>query len=316
MVCLTCPEHRPDNVYSYDEPDELQGRYDPLTKSYSYIKPPKHLNYMDNAGVEQTSLFFTIPGEVRNKIYDLALPDEREYEVIFLGSKGDGTLTHWKYLDKPPNFKWHRGVLLRGLQNRVKEEQSAKIFVKTVWSDPAYAVRRRREMRAGFRLFHAPNSLLDPVKGPAALLRVSRQIHYEAAQIFYARVILSFGSHNLLCQFEARLTGVAKLSLTHLALFYEQYAHSKKMDSKVWRDKSDAAFEEKIQMIAREFPSKSLRSHHRFTRVCRSGRPKLHTCVQGRLTKPSCECVGLVHHPFTLMCSYGRPDLHGSLRSN
>ena len=254
MPCFTCSEHEPRfSVYfdeDSDDPAQLQGQYDPITGSISYIMPPDHLITKNTPGCVQTSRFFELPGEIRNQIYQLVLPT-LNYEVAWL-SKHDRSLTHWKHKKAPG--KWYRDFVLPQCSPQTREAFWAAFFTKPAW-DPSYQTRRRREMRWPFRGRHMPHSILDPVKGPAALLRVSKQIHDEAAQIFYSQCLFSFERYNILDMFHRWLTPVAKQSLTRLSLAHKGYREPQDYEKIGWKDKHDNAWAERIKAIVKDFPS-------------------------------------------------------------
>ena len=254
MPCFTCITSR-NKVIVYDHPDQLQGQYDPETRATSYIMPPKHLSHGRSPGCKQPSKFFDLPGEVRNQIYELVVEPEN-YEVAWLDKIG-GSLTHWKHKTEKPNWLNEFEFRRQFKDKRVREAKWADQFTKPDL-DPKYIERRRREMRQPRHHVKTPNSFFDAVKGPAAMLRVSKQIHDEFAQFFYSSVSVSFQNHKILTHWLGLLTPVARKNLTKLYLQHQGYGEPKMFKNVQWKEKHDKLWAKRLKTVVEEFPSKRL----------------------------------------------------------
>ena len=270
----TYPSHRRLNQWwtGFDSStaDLIDGRLDPVTGLTAYLTPPAHMVTAHQPAAKQTAPFLRLPGELRNVIYNLVLPADATYEVVWLGpSKRGRSLTHWRYKD-PSRFEtWNNEALLpRPTVARAKNPASARSrFFETPKYDaqywePAYRTRRRREMHVGHRMKNVALAKIDPVRGgPAALLRVCKIIHDEAAQLFYSRARVCFASPSLLDAFKLRLTPVAAHNLTRLALTHRGYGESMHLVNQKWKQKHDAKWAERIKALVTDFPGMCLSTH-------------------------------------------------------
>ena len=275
------------------DPAQLQGAFDPNSGATSYIMPPPHLSYSINKpGIEQTSGFFKLPGELRNQIYGMCF-EHTEYEVVYLekkslkdeGDDDDGenevqydkkgkpikplkepkvkqlkTFTHWKYNNRAHGrfdarlFAQKEGGFTTREGVKKRDAWWARHFTKPAL-DPAYTQRRRREMQWPYRKYKAGKSTIDPVRCPVALLRVSKQIHHEAAQFFYGRISVSFQNDEMMNRWLKMLTNIASESLTTLAVHHDLPGKPLLTENDGWHRKAVKCWQDRVYQLQQKCPS-------------------------------------------------------------
>ena len=196
--------------------------------------------------------FMDLPGEIRNRVYELAFVKSVDFEIVWLSKGRD--LTHYRYktrlgrLDK--DVMWGRlrpdrddpefgGLFYSALLN----PDATKKRRKEVWATAAEkravvaqttkvkkslsskngkvgrgrllrtkAVENMQKQRYQFNL---------EVRGFRSLLCLNRQIHDEAASMFYSRNTFSFGTRTLMLKFLQSLTPIARLNICNIRLVHD-----------------------------------------------------------------------------------------------
>ena len=233
--------------------------------------------------------FLDLPGEVRNKIYDYALSHVNDYEIIWL-SKGKD-LTHYRHRtpirNKPKDFIFG--------QVRPGDVRFNTHFVVGVQNKEAVSQRRQEVCRqsnrrhATFAKNTKTNRVLAAMNGQptleisgnnyekycnsyaastwnlqargfACLLGLDRQIHDEAASLFYSRSTFSFASRALLSKFLDNLTPVARANICNIHLVHDMENVSFLKGGRVFKDKERQKLIACLQTMASECKCKSMLS--------------------------------------------------------
>ena len=172
--------------------------------------------------------FLELPGELRNKIYDYAIPCE-------------------SYVLDWVNHKQKSHSLTYRLPYR------GKAFAPRL--DSAVVERRR-----------ATRNLRNPVRGiimqdvyrganAVSLLWVCRKMYPEAASMFYSKSTFIFTHLGTLRHFLNNLTATDKAAITRLTLKYQTYGHPAKTENAVFKQKHDKSWEDLCWRVADECPS-------------------------------------------------------------
>ncbi len=101
-----------------------------------------------------------------------------------------------------------------------------------------------------------PNDYYGPI--PTTLLHVNKQMHDEAASVFYAKSTFHFHALGTLRHFLDQLTPVATKSITSLALNYRAYGNPRFKDNRIWKAKHDRLWEDLCWRVADECSLKNL----------------------------------------------------------
>ena len=164
--------------------------------------------------------FLSLPGELRNKIYELAFP-ERSFKIEWLTRGRDLTYVLWQ--DK----SWKRTI------NQT-------------------ATRRRRKFDLQRRIHTIPIPKLELSPGPAALLLTCRQVHQEACPLFYGSSSFGFVSLRVLRKFMQSINPIAKPAIKSLSLKYSTHGDPERTEFIPWKEMHDWKWEEMLWKTAEE----------------------------------------------------------------
>ncbi|KAI4168928.1 MAG: hypothetical protein LQ348_007402 [Seirophora lacunosa] len=166
--------------------------------------------------VKEPTTFLSLPNEIRNTIYDLAMP-RRKYCVHHIRGKGQGSTELTYHL--PPN--------------------SAKPDPQLTPSDG----KRRRLFDLPKRSYidkAIPQYRLSP--GPAALLLVCKGINEDATPIFYGRNIFYFEAMQPLRKFLDTLRPETRSMVRSLSLVHRTAGNPRETSNEFWKDVYDRSW--------------------------------------------------------------------------
>ena len=179
--------------------------------------------------------FLELPGEIRNKIYDLVIPSKM-YDL--------------DWLDRTQRSK--------SLTHRVRSRQRHHPQVRLPWVSLSDETKDRRK---NFRQKPSPEkreALMEEVynqASPTALLLVNRTMHAEAASIFYAKSTFHFSLLGTLRHFLNTLTPVAKTAIRKLGITHHTYGYPSLRVNQRWKDRADMAWDDLCWRVSDELPS-------------------------------------------------------------
>ncbi|KAK3167916.1 hypothetical protein OEA41_004362 [Lepraria neglecta] len=155
--------------------------------------------------------FLDLPAELRNQIYDLAIPKEH-YAIEWVNN------------------------------NHKTKSQTYRLPRSDMPKKPLFGAdlaRRRRALDTvkGRKTEPLPKDYYGPV--PTTLLLVCKQMHDEAASIFYSKSTFRFHGLGALRFFLNHLTPCAYKSISKLALQYQAYGHPCSTKDQIWKAKHD-----------------------------------------------------------------------------
>ncbi|MCJ1447434.1 MAG: hypothetical protein MMC23_007945 [Stictis urceolatum] len=183
----------------------------------------------ERPAVVQTSGWYSLPGEVRNIIYDF-VTEKVEYEIRWL-SRHSHNLTYVKLKPEYCKLSWGK---------RLAEQDLNKIYTKSN-ADESILV-RRKAFEFERHLNNSPNRPMD-WPGQAQWLMTCRQMHHEGGSVFYSKAVFSFRGHQLFKHFIERLTPnlaqfIHKINLSHNIPgepYYTEHAHLKPRVDASWQ---------------------------------------------------------------------------------
>ena len=202
---------------------------------------------------EQKSKWFSLPGEVRNQIYDYIFSEHHEYEIKYINKSESRThLTYASYLEPRENLR--RDI----------------VWGACPTDDPTYddifrgpnlssrVINRRRALAYPRHRLGWPD--LSPVSlpGPAAFIQTSRQIYAETAGLFYDSCTFSFKSVALLSQFVGKLGPIPRTAIRRVWLAHQTYNHSRLPEYASRRERNNALWEKRLGGLSTCLPGKFL----------------------------------------------------------
>ncbi|KAL9126064.1 MAG: hypothetical protein Q9217_004822 [Psora testacea] len=172
--------------------------------------------------------FLELPGELRNKIYNYAIPCE-SYAINWV----------------------HHKQRSRSLTYRLGGRDKA--FAPRLEPDVIERRRATRNLHNSVRgiIMEDVHEQINPV----SLLWVCRKMYPEAATIFYGKSTFSFTFLSTLRHFLNNLTVADKAAITRLTVKYQAYGHPAKTENAIYKHKHDKAWEDLCWRIADECPS-------------------------------------------------------------
>lgn len=182
-------------------------------------------------------LFMELPGEIRNKIYDLCIP-KRPFSITWLKrSKGQPRGLGLCY--RLPTDPRRIGEAPKTRPD-IQEWRLATRNPKR----PNYAQRRRCVMEA-----------IYSQKTPVAMLWVCRAMYPEASSAFYHQCSFSFDQVSSLRFFINNLSAANTRSITSLFIKHQAYGHPCLLANEGWKKKADVAFEDVCKLVAKRCTS-------------------------------------------------------------
>ncbi|MCJ1325327.1 hypothetical protein MMC10_001990 [Thelotrema lepadinum] len=241
------------------EQNSFQPDFVPMRVSTAKIDPEK-------------TGFLDLPGEIRNRIYDLALPKENDLEITWL-TRGK-ELTHYRHrlpISKKPKdviygklrpgdraFNGHFRAAIRNKAATIKRRQQTR----------AQAQERRatyaKEKKTG-EVSLPPSDWTLQTRGFATLLGLNRQLHDEAASLFYSRSTFSFASRALLDKFLDNLTPIGRAHLCKIYLAHDMESPSMLKSDRVFKEKERKKWVATLQALSSK--CKSLEELHILTNL-------------------------------------------------
>ncbi len=166
-------------------------------------------------GIEQTSGWFKLPAEIRNKIYGYICKDYATYEIKWLSSTNKlAGLTYWKWKTSRKGFNRHKnpGRIATGSKEWNKHFRKKDMVPQKMIRARAERAAKRAEKAGQSKLgknlvFVLENGadLFQGINGPCAWLRTCKQIHDEGAPFFYSKCAFSFADTFIMADFVNRL---------------------------------------------------------------------------------------------------------------
>ena len=182
--------------------------------------------------------FLDLPGEIRNQIYDLAIAKD-EYQLVWVNNNHKSKSLTYRHprssttsihiLPKEPVLPKDAAQRRRSLNTRSKPK----------------AIRER-----------LPSNYYGPI--PTTLLLINKQMHDEAASVFYAKSTFHFHALGTLRHFLDQLTPLATKSITSLAIKYQAYGNPQFRDNKLWKAKHDRLWDNLCWRVADECSLRNL----------------------------------------------------------
>ena len=200
----------------------------PLVRLPCEPETPRALRY-ERKGV---FLFLDLPGEIRNQIYDLAIVKD-EYQLVWVNNN-------------------HKSKSLTYRHPR------SNLTIKPALSNDAAQRRRSLDIKNKPKAVRQrlPSNYYGPI--PTTFLHVNKQMHDEAASVFYAKSTFHFDALGTLRHFLDQLTPVAIKSITSLALKYRAYGNPQLTNNQIWKAKHDRLWDDLCWRIADECSLKNL----------------------------------------------------------
>ena len=176
--------------------------------------------------------FLELPGELKNQIYHLAI-DRDDYKLGWIdNSHKSKSLTY-----RRPMYSTSNGPILP--KDAAQCRRSLDIDRKPK------AIRQ-----------HLPQDYYGPI--PTSLLLINKQMHDEAAGVFYSKSTFHFHGLGALRHFLDNLTPVAMKSITSLALRYRAYGNPQFTSQRIWKAKHDRLWTDLCWRVADECSLKNL----------------------------------------------------------
>ena len=218
----------PEPQYLILDQRSLASPRKPLVRLPCEPGTPRALRYERN-GVFP---FLKLPGEIRNEIYDLAIVKD-DYQLMWV---------NYNHKSKSLTYRHpHTGRTMQPLLPKDAAQRRRSLDTK----NKPEAVRKR-----------LPSDYYGPI--PTTLLHVNKQMHDEAASVFYAKSTFHFHALGTLRHFLDQLTPVATKSITSLALKYQAYGNPQFRDNQVWKAKHDRLWDDLCWRVADECSLKNL----------------------------------------------------------
>ena len=200
----------------------------PLVRIPCEPEVPRALRY-ERKG---TFKFFELPGELRNKIYDLAIKEQHFAIEWICDNHKSKSLTH-----RLPRVSKNAGHFLKldreDADQRRSLDQTAKKF-KSRLPDEYFAK-----------------------KTPVAPLLVSKQMHEESSSVFYSKCVFAFHGLHILNCFLDRLLPTAKASITRLVIKYRAYGYPEFKHNQWIKNRHDRSWEDLCWRVTNECTSLS-----------------------------------------------------------
>ena len=200
----------------------------PLVRLPCESDTPRALRY-ERDGIFR---FLDLPGEIRNQIYDLAIVKD-EYQVVWVNNN---------HKSKSLTYRHPRPIM--NTKPVLPKDAAQRRRALDIKNKPK-AVRQR-----------LPSNYYGPI--PTTLLLINKQMHNEAASVFYAKSTFHFHTLGTLRHFLDQLTPVAMKSITSLALKYQAYGNPQFTDNKIWKAKHDRLWDDLCWRVADECSLKNL----------------------------------------------------------
>ncbi|KAK0516325.1 hypothetical protein JMJ35_000928 [Cladonia borealis] len=176
--------------------------------------------------------FLELPGEIRNQIYEFAIVKD-EYQLVWVNSNHKSKSLTYRH----PRFN----ITTRFVLPKDAAQRRRSLDIK----NKPQAVRQR-----------LPSDYYGAIR--TTLLLVNKQMHDEAASVFYAKSTFHFHALGTLRHFLDQLTPVAMKSITSLALKYTAYGNPQFTDNKIWKAKHDRLWDNLCWRVADECSLKNL----------------------------------------------------------
>ena len=182
--------------------------------------------------------FLDLPGEIRNQIYDLAIVKD-EYQLVWVNNNHKSKSLTYRH----PRSTTNSRIVLPKQPVLPKDaaQRRRSLDIKT----------KPKAIRA-----HLPSDYYGPI--PTTLLLVNKQMHDEAASVFYAKSTFHFHALGTLRHFLDQLTPVATKSITSLALRYQAYGNPQFRENQRWKAKHDRLWTDLCWRVADECSLKNL----------------------------------------------------------
>ena len=188
--------------------------------------------------------FLLLPGEIRNKIYDLVF-QHHVFELQWNRPHND--LTYWVPGDSGA------ACLDSSIRSPRWQRRDPKLNPHL---NPNASQRRRLfdlPCRQHSSIPNRPIYQLSP--GPAALLLTCRQIHNETCSIFYGNNTFCFTSRTLLQKFLSSINVVSRASIQRLRLQHVTYGDPYRTSNCVWKELHDTGWDKACHQAAEELNS-------------------------------------------------------------
>ena len=200
--------------------------------------------------------FLDLPGEVRNRIYDLVFPQGGDLEITWLTNGKDLTYFHYRApISKKPKdfiygklrpgdaaFNGHFQAAIRNKNAAIMRRQQARAQTKR--NRIAFEKEKKTGVVSGL-----PSDWTLQAKGFAALLGLNRQLHDEAASILYSRTTFSFASRAILDKFLAGLTPVARANLCKIYVAHDMESPALLKSDRVYKEKERKKWVASLQTL-------------------------------------------------------------------
>jgi len=167
--------------------------------------------------------FEELAGELRNKIYEYAIPKDRFHIGWVNGTQRSKTLTY--------------DLAKNGYRPRLQPD----------------VVQRRRQ--AHIPSHPAKRQIMDEIyetPSPLSLALVNKALYEEASSFFYSRSVFCFDKTRTLRHFLDNMSETNRASIATLRLKHTPYGHPLRTEDQVWKNKADRAWEDMCWRISDE----------------------------------------------------------------
>ena len=190
--------------------------------------------------------FLSLPGEIRNQIYELVFPPQ-DYEIRRI--KKSSGLTYWRYVRSrttlDPGYGWS------WINRRHCLDWNAT-FRKPNLSQKAAQNRRSQDLVRRNR-----NGVIQPIEyttSPLSILSASRQVHEEATTFFYSKNSFGFTSRYLLQRFLTSVGPLARAAIRVIYIQHETYGDPARTAHIRWKELHDERWATFCQGLATLVP--------------------------------------------------------------
>ncbi|KAL8852401.1 MAG: hypothetical protein Q9221_002707 [Calogaya cf. arnoldii] len=187
-----------------------------VPKPTAFKNPNKVVLRLPSTKSPQATTFLSLAQELRNHIYELAMP-RNKYRIQWIPREGQRP-TELTYVLP---LKDHKGPNLTARAGRLRRDYDLP--------KRAYV---EKEM---------PRYRLSP--GPAAMLLVSKQVYLDTAPMFYGRNVFSFAAMKPLGKFLKNLRPETLSMIRSLELIHSTASNAQLRQNQIWKYKNDERWE-------------------------------------------------------------------------
>ena len=217
-------------LHAKDDPCPIKKNVPVTSKVFMSTEEANTLKLQEPSDKPRTS-FLSLPGEIRNQIYELVFPPQ-DYEIRRI--KKSSSLTYWRYVRGrtalDPGYGW-------SWINRRQSPDWNATFRKPNLSQKTAQNRRLQDLVRRKR-----NGVIQPIEytsSPLSTLSASRQVHEEATTFFYRQNSFGFSSRYLLQRFLTSIGPLARAAIRVIYIQHETYGEPARTAHIKWKELHD-----------------------------------------------------------------------------